>query len=470
MKRLFSFSLIGVVSKLFSATPVLAHGFGKRIDLPIPINQYILGAAATVAVSFFLISFLSPKNLKTAAYPRFNLLKLSIFRFFTNPIVSNVIKTFFVFLLVLILVAGFFGSDLSYSNILPTVVWIIFAIAVVYSSALIGDIWRFINPWKTIHEWFFEEKGLNPYPRSWGVWPAVILFFGYRWIENATLTAADPVYLSAVITVYSGITLTGMSYFGRKNWLKFADPFSVLFRFLSKFSITEFISQGKKKVLNLRPPIVGLAEEDRAGISEIVFILLMLSSIAYDGLKETTLWYRVSSFDYNIFPSYLLRNTLGLLLWLLLFVGIYLLFSFLVKKFANSKESVVTIGSYFIFSLLPIAIGYEIAHYTTILLTEGQRIIYLISDPFGVGWNLFGTAGFRPDYGVIDFITLWNVQIALIVFGHIASVYVAHKIAARVFPQSNLVTRSQYPMLALMVLYTIISLSILSQPLVSQGG
>ena len=122
-------------------------------------------------------------------------------------------------------------------------------------------------------------------------------------------------------------------------------------------------------------------------------------------------------------------------------------------------------GAY-VFSPVPIAIAYQVAHYYTYLLIQGQAIIALLSDPFGWGWDLFGTADYRINVNIIGADTVWYSQIALIVAGHVVALYLAHVAALRLMRDPKLAMRSQYPMLALMILYTVFSLWLLSQPIV----
>ena len=120
----------------------------------------------------------------------------------------------------------------------------------------------------------------------------------------------------------------------------------------------------------------------------------------------------------------------------------------------------------FAFSLVPIALAYQTAHYFTLLLTDGQNVFYLISDPLGWGWNLFGTAGYRPNAGIVGAAFVWYSQVALIGAGHVIAVFLVHTVALREASSPKLVVRSQIPMVVLMVLYTVTSLWILSQPVV----
>jgi hypothetical protein len=122
------------------------------------------------------------------------------------------------------------------------------------------------------------------------------------------------------------------------------------------------------------------------------------------------------------------------------------------------------LGLKFAYTLIPIAVVYNAAHYYTLLLTSGPQIIPLLSDPFGFGWNIFGTPS--VNINVIPAADLiWHTQVLLILIGHIAGVFLAHIIAVNVFKSSKHALISQIPMLILMVFYTVIGLWILSQPI-----
>ena len=121
------------------------------------------------------------------------------------------------------------------------------------------------------------------------------------------------------------------------------------------------------------------------------------------------------------------------------------------------------------YSLLPIALVYNITHYFTLILTQGVKIAGIVSDPFGWGWNLFGSAGLFRAPIFMDMGWVWHIQVGLIVFGHIVSVVVAHVEALRIFDTRRQATLSQLPMLALMMAFTAFGLWILAQPLGSVG-
>jgi hypothetical protein len=204
------------------------------------------------------------------------------------------------------------------------------------------------------------------------------------------------------------------------------------------------------------------------------FVLLLLSTVLFDGLLNTPEW---ASFEHTIgarlgdpagFEAITIR-TAGLVAFWLLFLGIYLAVSATMSAAAGRYKPGEMAGR-FTFTLIPIAIGYHLAHYLVFLLIQGQYIVPLISDPFGWGWNLFGTAGYRIDIAVVGARFAWYAAVAAILVGHIIAVYLAHVISLRALRPRHAALRSQVPLTALMVLYTFVSLSILAEPIVERSA
>jgi hypothetical protein len=209
------------------------------------------------------------------------------------------------------------------------------------------------------------------------------------------------------------------------------------------------------------------------------FVVLILSTVTLDGFMETPLWAALSGWiavEPWFHPLLLALHKFGfdlsgalgtamLVLFPVSFVLVYLGFSWLAKLASGSERSLMEIVGLFVFSLVPIAIAYHLAHYLSYLLVAGQQIIPLVSDPFGIGWDLFGTAGYRIDIGIIGAKFVWYAAVVSIVAGHVFAVGVAHFTALGVFGTAKAALRSQYPFLVLMVAYTMVSLWILSQPI-----
>ena len=202
-----------------------------------------------------------------------------------------------------------------------------------------------------------------------------------------------------------------------------------------------------------------------------MFVLLLLSTVTFDGFTATPAWARLEGALYAALTPLgesrlTVIDTRGLLLFPLLFLLVYLAFARWMARMGDDQLPAATVARLFVLSLVPIAIAYHLAHYFTYLLIQGQLLIRLASDPLGYGWNLFGTARYRPDIGVVGARAVWYTAVVAIVIGHVLAVYVAHVVALREFRDRRAALRSQLPMLVLMVGYTVVSLWIIAQPIV----
>ena len=443
-----------------------AHAFGKLYNLPVPFWIYLYGGAAAVIASFIVIGYFINRTRSNLSFPAKDLSKISMFSFFISRKFLNVLKIISAFLFFLTIITGLIGEDNPYSNFNMTFFWIIFVLGLTYLTSIIGNIYSIINPWKVLVEWFESlsgEKiqGFVKYPKKLAYWPSLTFYFLFIWIE--LLAQTTPSALSFLLIQYTLISIAGIAIIGKNNWFMYGDFFSIFFRLISKISPIE----RREDKLYLRPPFVGLLKEKAEHFSLLLFILFMLSSTAFDGFRETVPWYRLYWQNLSDIVPHQLFQTIGLALSPFVFLVIYLVFIALAKFLAKSTLSVRELSLRFAYSLVPIAFVYNAAHYYTLLLTQGQEIIRLASDPFGFGWNSFGTSDYTANLSIIDANITWHTQVALILIGHIAGVYLAHIIALNIFPSHKKALTSQLPMLTLMVTYTMIGLWILSQPITS---
>jgi len=193
----------------------------------------------------------------------------------------------------------------------------------------------------------------------------------------------------------------------------------------------------------------------------LVFVVFVLASVTYDSLLGTPPWMEVQRLTS-------MPQVLGFMAVPVFFLAVYLGFAKLSQLLSEGYVAFWQLATAYVYSLVPIAIAYLVAHYYTLLLTQGQAIVALLSDPFGWSWNLFGTADYKINPGLIGADSVWYSQVAIIVAGHVVAVYLAHVASLRLVRSPRLQTRMQYPMLVLMILYTVFSLWILSQPVVEQ--
>ena len=218
-----------------------------------------------------------------------------------------------------------------------------------------------------------------------------------------------------------------------------------------------------QRQVNLRPYAVGLAHPGRVSTATAVFVVLALATVTFDGLTATSEWASVQ----NAFNGVATADTVGLVMLPLIFLLVYLAFSSAIRHLGGEQASIPEVARAFVFSLVPIALAYNMAHFLSLLVTQGQLIIPLASDPFGFGWDTFRTADYDVNIAVINAKFVWFMSVAAIVLGHIISVYIAHLISLRRTPDHSRALRGQLPMLALMVGYTATSLWIIAQPIVA---
>jgi hypothetical protein len=491
------------------AGPALAHGFGERYDLPLPLRFFVIAGAAAVALSFVVVAVFLRGGSMHHAYPHYNLMRIAPVRWLASPFSLGLVRTVSVALTVYVILGGLFGSERAALNPAPAAIYVAFWVALSFFTALFGNLWGLVNPWKIA--WGFLEELVNavhpgarlsrrrPYPRRIGAWPAAVVFLGFAILETVISDAAGPRVLGWILVGYSVYNFVGMYLYGRDAWLRNAEGFSVVYGFMARFSITEVsvprsvcrrcssggvcssragdcvdcyecyarAPRGQRR-FNLRPPCVGLNRIGDVAPPAVALVILLLSTVSFDGLSATPEWLSFSTWFLLQSPAIggYIGNFIGA-------VGLPVLFGLLFAATCTamamlsgrSEPEPLQLMRVFVCSLLPIALAYHFAHFLGYLLVNGQRFIVLVSDPFGWGWDLFGTAGAVINIGILSPVFIWYFSITAIVVGHIAGVYLAHVQAVRLYGEARAALLSQLPMLVLMVCYTCASLWIISRPI-----
>jgi hypothetical protein len=498
------------LSCVIVAIPAYAHGFGLRYDLPLPLQLWIVGAASTVLLSFLIVAVAIRANAAVEAPSQSNLRSRPRRNGGANGKGTLVARVIAVAALILIVTAGIVGDQTPTRNLAPTAIWIAWWVGFSYLSAFVGNVWSVVNPWSAIFDWWEQflskrsalRTAIVDWPEGLGVWPATALFLVFAWLELIWEGRSIPSHLAWLAVGFSVLTWTGMFLFGRRAWLAHGDPFALAFGILSRFGLAEIrvepavcdtcAASGRTIVADraealecdgcyraaerrprwiLRPPGNGLLNTENISPSLVVFVIVMLSTVTFDGLMATPFWQAVENMFYVALPALgnsrlAVINTLGLLSFCIIFVAVYRLIATLIARAARNRMTPDAASRAFVLTLVPIAIAYLIAHYLSYFLIQGQLLIRLASDPFGFGWNIFGTAGFRPDISIVGARFVWYTSLFAIVIGHVAAVSLAHIIALRRLGDARLAIRSQIPMLVLMVAYTMLSLWIIAQPIV----
>jgi hypothetical protein len=438
-----------------------AHGLVQRSNLPIPEWLFGWAAAIVLVISFVALAALWPKP-RMEERPSFKPIPGGAF-LGSRPveIACGVIG---VALLIVVFLAGYVGSGVALDNFAPTFILITFWVGLVFASALLGDVFKAFSPWRAIGR-VLPSEGLRPYPEKLGRWPAATGLLIFTWIELASGWGEDPALLVTAALGYTILTLVAQVVYGVENWTRHGETFAVYFNLFSRISPFET----RDRVVGVRPPLSGLPQLDPVP-GTVALLSVMIGTVTFDGLSQGRLWKDlavdltdvVTSLGISITEAPRIVATIGLLLGVLL-VALFYRAGIAGAHSVGGGLSAQRLRRAFVHSLVPIAMVYVAAHYLTFLLFEGQAIRYLASDPFGQGWDLFGTASAAIDYSLLSQNGAWYAQVGFVVLGHVAALVLAHDRALVLYDNAKLAVRSQYWMLAIMVGFTTLALWLLAQ-------
>ncbi len=428
----------------------LAHGIGGRADLPAPLWLTLYAGGTAVIVTFLaLLAFWTRQRYARGA-------EVSTDRI--HPVRPGLIAARIAGMVVWIatVAVGILGSSDATKSPVPTWFWVWFWVGLAPISVLFGPVWRWMNPLRTVISVIRGALGVHParpIPPRWGIWPAVGSLSVFLWFELVFDRSDHPGVIVAFIIGYSAVIVAGGIRYG-PDWCSRADGFEVystLFGYLSP------IWRRPNGRLGLRNPLRRLATVPRTpGVA--AFTCLVLGATAFDGLSRHGIWRNLVA-DVTRTPRILI-GTAGLTITVCTVLATYLLAT-------RSAEPHLRVGAdlrldrELAHSLLPIALGYSVAHYFSFAVFQGQAGYLLATDPLGRGWNLLGLHSTQINYAVLSATTIATVQICGVVIGHILGVIAAHDRAIGLFPRSVRI-RGQYALLTVMVGYTVGGLALVA--------
>ncbi len=455
----------------WAARPAQAHGFDERYDLPVPLGQVVAGACAVVALSFLVAAWFARRSgpVSTTAFG----LELRL----PNALLKCS-RGLAWLLFLLTIAAALWGARDPLMNLAPTWVWIIWWVGLSFACAVIGNLWSALDPWRTTHTLLdtLARRCGRPaglalgwrWPAALGMWPAVALLLAWAWLEVVVPLASSPFKLGIAALLWTVVNVAGMAAFGRATWQAHADVFAIVFSTL-----------GRMAPLRLRlcmdaPTPAPL----QATAGQVGFVMAMLSTVVFDGLHGGAAWNGFEGLLQKRVPQWLDTNgvvagSAGLLLVWLLFWAAYsaiLRLSLGMMRPALTAAAKPRLAAQLAISLVPIALAYNVAHNFSTLLIQGQTVFQLLSDPFGRQWDLFGTARWYPDIGLVDARLTWFVAVTAIVLGHMVSIWWSHRLVLAAGVPPRLAARAMLPLSLLMVTYTAVSLMLIAEPMVLPPG
>ena len=403
----------------------LNHGVVNVGDLPIPFDIVLNSSALVVLITFVYLKVSWKESIITPRQEVF------------NDKQNFIGKLFGIIILFLLVAPGIFGNESSKTSIAPLILWVFLWIGVPVLGLLFGDIYSKFNPLN-----LFSLKSNKPE----SVYFACILFIGLTWFELVWKEPGNPLNIAIVlITLFVCVNL--LRYFLKKSLIE-VDPLLLLHYLYSKL-----------KLFNSRPYFRSLLDNigNLAKLKGIeYFVLLMIGTVTYDGLRETTFWY-------NQFGSRTDDMGFSTMMFLIMNLGTILFYRFacfFAIKVGGSDLELNHVSNLFGHTMLPIAFAYHVTHYLTLLLFESQTFFYRFNDPIGIGMNILNVEEPTINY-FIEPLVIWGIQVAVTLLGHMLSVVLAHDLAVKLFghQQSD---KTQYIFLFITVALTLQALFVLS--------
>ena len=446
-------------------TLLLAHAAPISYKFPLPIWLYVLAGGAAVLLSApaagLAVRTAEPEDrLGPDLYPWTRRLRL-------GALVTGV----GVIVIAIAFAGGLFSTTAQskefFENPMTLLVWVDFWVGLGIVSWLVGDVWELVSPLNIAGravDRALARREVAPllYPERLGQWPAIALLLIWSWMELIWGPAKDPRTLSLILLGYMIATLVGVALFGAESWFGNVELFSVFARTLSRFSPLELrpfvpevwaVTPPDERSARLRLYGAGLRRDPGLPAGGGAFVLTALATVVFDGWSQTDRFGSLQQWFYDRW-SFLAQHvdvlqTLSLVAVVVVFVGAYLL--------VTGRQARLLAPT-----LIPIAAVYFTAHYFAYLLIAGQDTLAVIVDPFGHSWNPLGWGEYALWKGIAPAGVIWWIQILLIVWGHVAAVFAAHRLSLKRRTERGLVL-SQAPLVGLMVVYTVAGLWVLAQ-------
>ena len=425
---------------------IYAHGVGPPGELPMSVMTLGLVAAAALLISFAaLVSGWQQSRFPQASEGR-SIVTISSVGGRVGLALGRAVG---VLLVGSALVSCFWVADDTLVNIAPRIVFVALWVLVPVGSAFLGDLWRWMSPFEMLAT-FRDRSSIETVDKDWNLHAAAALLAGFLWLELAYHRPAGRTPLAIMLLVWTAWSGVG-AFLKGSEWLRSHDPLAVFVRLVAAMSPVHVSGES----LRLRRPLVGLGQiPTQKGVAAVV--LIVLGGTSFDGLSRTSWWIDIiggrTGWDATLF------NSVGLLFSMSLVTALFLGCIRWMQRRDGNDDADFEDG--FALSLVPVAVGYAIAHYIGMAVFEGQQLLIQMSDPFDRGWNLFGTADEYVNYRIVGPTVLAAIQALGIVGGHLAGVLVGHDRSLAILRKKDDLS-GQLPLVILLASLTGIALMLL---------
>jgi len=447
---------VGLAVGGLAAVPALAHAhvLHGTPDQPVPDAAVAFSVASVLVLSVVLLRTrptVPPLGARPVAHVPARLL--------------TAVSASSAALLLAGLACGLAGNQFAARNVLPTLTWGWGVAGVAVLSALVGDVFRWLSPWRALALWLSRSPMVRRwrreggYPPALGPWPAAAGLLGLAYVELVSSFGADPRPLAISVLLYGGFQLAGMLRYGPDQWHRRGDGLAVMFRLFASVSPICLSDEG---TMSRRRPLSGLATLSADRSLRLVLAIIVAIPV-YDAVRQTALWRSLSeAVAQALAPAGIgsplarqVTGTLGLLVAAgAVAAGCRLVVWWLARSTSPARATRAVTAA-----MVPVGLAFFVAHNVTVLVLSVQTTPRLIADPAGQGWDLLGTADVGVDYAVLSAGAVWLVQLAVLVVGHVAALVAGCRQAA----EGALTTFDDMPLVALALTLTAVALWLLAQ-------
>jgi hypothetical protein len=459
-------AVVGVMLISLAPVPAAAHATGQSFIALLPTGPYMAVGVIIVALSILLLWFLPHRSVARLLPSR----DLGLVA--APPLLRNVSSFVFFVLFCWLLLRGFSGTRDPLENPLVLGFWVVFWMASPMVQGFLFDLWGWMSPWRWLVAPLSAAVPRPPLALSarLGVWPAVLLLLAFSMFTLADPAPDDPARLAGVGVAYLVVTIAGMVLCGSGRWLRQVEIFSVVMAHFGR--LAPLARRGRR--VRIGWPGWQLAHGARGTRGIPIFILVLLGTGSFDGFNETFVWLDLIGVNPLAFPgrsAVVMPVVGGLIAANLILVSLFMALLFIGDRLVAGPGRAGPLLAVFAPTILPIALAYHAAHYLPSLLVNGQYVLVALNDPFGSGANWLGLEGFHVTTGFFNhresMRLIWLSQAAIIVFGHVLAVILAHAHAAQIYGGIRRAFAAGLPLAMFMILYTWLGLWLLAAP---KGG